>query len=85
MTVGVLLSPLFQFALSQGVCILVQCLAVSMRFSLTTFSEGPGNVLLWLADVWHTQQTQLLNVENMLGFVSSVSRTGVPNDTCQIK
>ena len=57
MTVGALLSPLFQFAVSQGVCISLQCLAVNMNFSLTTFNEDGGNVFLWLADVWHTQQT----------------------------
>jgi hypothetical protein len=77
MTVGVLLSLLFQFAVRQGVFILVQCLAVNMRFSLTTFNEGAGNVFLWLGDVRHTEQAQSLslNVEGLLGFDRSVSQS----------
>jgi hypothetical protein len=51
--------------------------------SLITFNEGVENVFLWLADVPHNQQTHLLNVEDLLGFVSSLSQSGVTVDTRQ--
>jgi len=53
--------------------------------SLTTFNEGAGNVFLWRADVRYTQQTRLLNVEDLLGFISSWSQSGVTDDTRQMK
>jgi hypothetical protein len=38
---------LFQFAMSWGPCILVQCIAVDLRPLHTTAKEGAGSVLFW--------------------------------------
>ena len=49
--------PLFQSAASQGLCILVQCIAVNIKFLLATFKEATGNVFLRLTDTCHIYQT----------------------------
>lgn len=35
--------PVFQFAMRWHLCVLVQCIAVNIRFLLTIFKEGPRN------------------------------------------
>jgi hypothetical protein len=35
-------------ALSQGPCVLAECIAVNIKLVLTVFNEGAGNVFLWL-------------------------------------
>jgi hypothetical protein len=44
---------LLQFTITQGPYILVQYIAVFIRFLLTIFKEGAGNTFLWLTDTHH--------------------------------
>jgi hypothetical protein len=44
---------LFQFAVSQGPHMLLQCIAVAVRFLLTALKEAAGNGFFWLADLHH--------------------------------
>jgi hypothetical protein len=39
---------LFHVAVSQGPCVLAECIAGSIKFLLTVFRGGAGNVFLWL-------------------------------------
>lgn len=51
---------LFKFAVSQGPCILIQCIAISIRCWPASFKEGAINGSLQLEDVRHIQQIHCL-------------------------
>ena len=47
------MARLYSLASSRGPRLLVQCIAVNVRFSLALFKEGAGNVFLGLSDMSH--------------------------------
>jgi len=50
-----LCSPLFQFAVSRGPHVKVQCIAVNIVCLVIIFEDGAGNVSLQPADTRHRQ------------------------------
>jgi len=55
-----------QFAASHGTCFSVQYIAYNIRFLLTMFKEGAGNVSLPLADMSHPTYTQFIACESFI-------------------
>jgi hypothetical protein len=54
-------SHLFHFAVSRAPCLIIQCIAVNIRFLLTTFTEAAGNNFLLHAEKRHTLKKIVVN------------------------
>ena len=72
---------LLEFVVSWDMHILVQCVAVNMRFLFIISKDIAGNVFIWLESMLHITNMSVAH----LSFITYTNQVEVTNNSYQIK